>query len=68
MMLRDWKSRYRKWRVSALQQKGREAAKILLQPRLVEGDVRQLQEVVLEVVQVPEDRLPVEGGARVGDE
>ena len=49
------------------QQEGGEALEVALQPPLVEGDLGQLEEVVLEVVQVPEDRLAIEGGARIGD-
>jgi hypothetical protein len=43
-----------------LEQEPGQRAEILLQPLLVEGDVGQLQEMVLEVVQVPADRLLVE--------
>src|SRR5215211_180748 len=50
-----------------LQQITREPQKVVLQPLFVERDVRQLEEVVLEVVQIPEDRLQVERAARIRD-
>jgi len=48
-----------------LPEPGDVALEVLLQARLVEGDVCELEEVVLEVVQVPLDRLGVERGARI---
>ena len=44
-----------------------EAPEVLLERALAEGDLREPEEVVLEVVQVPEDRALVEVRAGVGD-
>ena len=49
-----------------LGQEGGEFLEVPLEVRLVERDLGQLEEMVLEVVEVPENRLPVEGGAGVG--
>src|SRR5690606_3581903 len=42
-----------------------ETLEVPFEIRLVERDLRQLEEVVLEVVEIPENRLPIEGGSRV---
>ena len=49
------------------QQKFREAAEIVLQFLLIKRNTCQPQEVVLEVIQVPGDRLPVEAAAWIAD-
>ena len=45
-----------------LEQELGENVEIALQPRFVERNLGELEEVVFEVVQVPEDRLLIEGG------
>src|SRR5690606_3947870 len=50
-----------------LEQEAGEPLEVSLEPRLVEGDLRELEEVVLEVVEIPEDRLAIERGPRIGD-
>ena len=40
-------------------------AEVVFQLLLIKGDASQLQKVVLEVVQVPGDRLAIEAAARI---
>ena len=47
------------------QQKFREAAEIVFQRLLAEGDAGEAQEVVLEIVEIPGNRLAVEASARI---
>src|ERR1017187_49162 len=49
------------------QEKPGQTAKIALQLLLVEGNSRQLEKVILEVVQVPRNRLAVKAGAWITD-
>ncbi len=49
------------------QQKLRQAAEIMLQRLLVEGNAGEPQKIVLEIVQVPRDRLAIEAGARIAN-
>ena len=50
----------------AQQQLG-QAAKVIFQRLFVEGDARQAQKIVFEVVQIPGDGLAVKAGARITD-
>src|ERR1700674_5214775 len=47
------------------QQQFRQAAEIVLQRLLVEGNAREPEIVILKIVQVPRDGLAIEAGARV---
>ena len=49
------------------QQKLRQAAEIVFQRLLVEGNAGEPQKVILEIIQIPGDRLAVEAGARIAD-
>ena len=52
---------------AGFQNKSGERPEIAFEPRLAERDVRQLEEVVLEVVQIPLDGLAVERLSRICD-
>ena len=47
------------------QQKLRQAAEIVLQRLLIESNSSQSEEVVLEVIEIPRNRLPVKAGTRI---
>ncbi len=49
------------------QQEFRQPIEILLQRLFIEGDRGEAKEVILEVIQIPRNRLPVEAGARIAD-
>ncbi len=51
---------------SRLEQEAHELSEVPLEPGLVERHPSQLEEVILEVVQVPQHRLPIEGAPRMG--
>ena len=47
------------------QQKFRQAAEIVLQRLLVEGNSGEPQKIILEIIQIPRDRLAIEAGTRI---
>jgi hypothetical protein len=47
------------------QQKFRQAAEIVFQRLLVEGNAGQPQKIILEIIQIPGDGLAIEAGARI---
>ena len=49
------------------QQELRQPAEIVFQRLLTEGNTRQPQKIIFEVIQVPRDRLPVKAPARIAD-
>ena len=49
------------------QQKLRQAAEILLQRLFVERDAGQAQKIILEIIQIPGDRLAIETRSRIAD-
>ena len=51
--------------VVGTQQELRQTAEIVFQGLFVEGDSGESKKVVLEIVQIPSDRLAIEAGARI---